>query len=158
MKRPLNPKPRKNHIMEKPTLVYTTFIRSTPKKTWDAIINPKFTRQYWADMANVSDWKKGSKWEHLNPENEVWVTGEVVECSPPTRLVLTWVDPDDLKDKSRVTFEIEKIKDQVCLKVTHDKFKAGSKMASGVSWGWPRVLSSMKSFLETGKGLDVFKR
>lgn len=144
--------------MEKPKLVYTTYIRSTPKKTWDAITNPKFTRQYWAGLANVSDWKKGSKWEHLNPDNEVWVTGEVVECVPPKRLVLTWADPDDLKDKSRVTFEIEKVGNSVCLTVTHDKLKAGSKMLRGVSWGWPRVLSSMKSFLETGKGLDVFAR
>ena len=142
--------------MEKPKLVYTTFIRSTPKQTWDAISNPKFARQYWAGMANVSDWKKGSKWEHLNPENEVWITGEVVECTPPKRLVLTWADPDNLKDKSRVTFEIEKVGDSVCLTVTHDQFKAGSTMVGKVSSGWPRVLSSMKSFLETGKGLNVF--
>ena len=69
--------------MKKPKLVYTTFIRSTPKKTWAAISNPKFARQYWAGMANVSDWKQGSKWEHLNPENEIWVTGKVLECTPP---------------------------------------------------------------------------
>jgi uncharacterized protein YndB with AHSA1/START domain len=144
--------------MEKPKLVYTTFIRSTPKKTWDAISNPKFARQYWAGMANVSDWKQGSKWEHLNPENEIWVTGKVLECTPPKRLVLTWADPDDLKDRSRVTFAIEKVGDSVCLTVTHDQFKAGSTMAGKVSWGWPRVLSSLKSFLETGKGLNVFSR
>lgn len=144
--------------MGKPKLIYTTYIRSTPKKTWDAITNPKFTRQYWAGLANVSDWKKGSKWEHRNPENEVWITGQVVECAPPRRLVLTWADPDDLKDKSRVTFDIEAIKDQVCLTVIHDKFKDRSKMAEKVSRGWPRVLSSLKSFLETGKGLNVFGR
>jgi len=142
--------------MKKPKLVYTTFIRSTPKKTWAAISNPKFARQYWAGMANVSDWKQGSKWEHLNPENEIWVTGKVLECTPPKRLVLTWADPDDLKDQSRVTFAIEKVGDSVCLTVTHDQFKAGSTMAGKVSWGWPRVLSSLKSFLETGKGLNVF--
>ena len=144
--------------MEKPKLVYTMFIRSTPKKTWEAISKPKFAKQYWAGMSNVSDWKQGSKWEHHSPENEVWITGEVVECDPPKRLVLTWVDPDDLKDKSRVTFEIEKVGRSVCLTVTHDQFKAGSKMAEKVSWGWPRVLSSMKSFLETGEGLEVFDR
>lgn len=82
--------------------------------------------------------------------------GEVLECDPPKRLVLSWADPDDLKDKSVVTFEIEKLKGSVCLTVTHDKLKAGSKMLRGVSWGWPRVLSSMKSFLETGEGLSVF--
>ena len=107
-------------------------------------------------MANVSDWKRGSKWEHLNPENEVWVTGKVVESVPPRRLVLTWADPDDLKDKSRVTFAIEKVEDMVCLTVTHDSFKAGSKMAGKVAWGWLRVLSSLKTFLETGKGLNIF--
>jgi uncharacterized protein YndB with AHSA1/START domain len=142
--------------MQNPKLVYTTFIRSTPKKTWGAITNPKFTRQYWGEMSNVSDWKRGSKWEHLNPDKEVWITGEVVESVPGEKLALTWADPDDLKDKSRVTFEIKKMKDMVCLTVTHDKFKAGSTMAGKVSKGWPLVLSSMKSFLETGKGLNAF--
>jgi uncharacterized protein YndB with AHSA1/START domain len=142
--------------MKKAELVYTTFIRSTPNKVWAAIREPKFTRKYWGGMANVSDWKKGSKWQHLNPENEVWVTGEVVESVPTQRLVLTWADPDDLKDRSRVTFELEKVEDLVCLKVTHDRLKTGSKMLKGVSWGWPRVLSSLKSFLETGKGINIF--
>jgi uncharacterized protein YndB with AHSA1/START domain len=142
--------------MKSPKQVYTTYIRSTPKKTWDAITKPEFTRQYWGGIANVSDWKEGSKWNHLAPKDEVWVTGEVVECTPPKRLVFTWADPDDLKDKSRVSFEIEKVEDMVCLTVTHDNFKTGSKMADKVAWGWPRVLSSMKSFLETGKGLNIF--
>ena len=144
--------------MKKPKLAYTTFIKSTPKKTWDAITKPEFTRQYWAGLANVSDWKKGAKWEHMTKENEVWVLGKVVECTPAKRLVLTWADPDQLKDVSRVTFEIEKVEDLVCLTVTHDNFKAGSKMADKVSWGWPRVLSSLKSFLEGGKGLNIFAR
>jgi uncharacterized protein YndB with AHSA1/START domain len=144
--------------MKKPKLVYQTYIRSTAKKTWDAITKPEFTRQYWAGLANVSDWKKDSKWEHVSKENEVWILGKVVESVPSKRLVVTWADPDDLKDKSRVIFEIEPMEDLVCLTVTHDKFKDGSKMAGKVSWGWPRVLSSMKSFLETGKGLNVFAR
>ena len=109
-------------------------------------------------MTNVSDWKKGAKWEHLNPENEVWITGEVVECAPPKRLVLTWADPDELEDKSRLTFEIEPEGDTVRLTVTHDNFKAGSKMAGKVAKGWPLVLSSLKSFLETGKGLSAMCR
>ena len=142
--------------MKKPSQVYTTFIRSTPKKTWDAISKPEFTRQYWGGMANSSDWKKGSTWEHLNPDNEVWIIGKVVECDPPKRLVLTWADPDDLKDKSRVTFEIEAIEDMTCLTVTHGNFVAGSTMVKKVSGGWPRVLSSLKTYLETGKGLNIF--
>jgi uncharacterized protein YndB with AHSA1/START domain len=142
--------------MNKPKQTYTTFIRTTPKKLWEAITKPEFTRQYWGKMANVSDWKKGSEWQHLNPENEVWITGKVVESIAPKRLVLTWADPDDLKDRSRVTFEIEKIEDLVCLTVTHGNFNDRSKMAGKVAWGWPRVISSLKSFLETGKGINVF--
>jgi uncharacterized protein YndB with AHSA1/START domain len=144
--------------MESSSQVYTLFIRSSAEKTWEALIKPEFTRQYWGGMANVSDWKKGAKWEHLNPENEVWITGEVVECAPPKRLVVTWADPDDLEDKSRLTFEIEPEGDTVRLTVTHDNFKAGSKMAGKVAQGWPLVLSSLKSFLETGTGLSAMCR
>jgi uncharacterized protein YndB with AHSA1/START domain len=143
-------------IMKNPKLGYTLFIRSTPKKTWEAITKPEFTRQYWGELANVSDWKKGSKWEHVTKENETWIVGKVVESEPPKRLVLTWADPDKLKDESRVSFEIEPVEDMVCLTVKHDHFKAGSKMAGKVAFGWPRVLSSLKTFLETGKGLNIF--
>ena len=144
--------------MEKPKLVYATYIRTTPKKLWAAITKPEFTRQYWAGLANVSDWKEGSPWQHVTEAKppEVYITGKVLECIPLKRLVLSWADPDDLADKSRVTFEIEAMEDLVCLTVTHGNFKAGSSMVGKVSWGWPRVLSSMKSFLETGKGLNVF--
>ena len=146
--------------MEKPKLVYTTYIRTTPKKVWAAITQPEFTRQYWAGLANVSDWKKGSSWQHVTADKkpEIYIAGKVLECIPPKRLVLTWADPDDTADQSRVTFEIEAIKDVTCLTVTHGNFRAGSSMFGKVSWGWPRVLSSLKSFLETGKGLKVFVR
>jgi uncharacterized protein YndB with AHSA1/START domain len=144
--------------MKKPKLVYTTYIRSTPKKTWDAITKPEFTRQYWGGMANVSDWKKGSPWQHLAKDHDAWITGKVLESAAPSRLVVTWADPDKLKDESRVTFEIEAVEDMVCLTVTHGSFKTGSKMAGKVARGWPLVLSSLKTFLETGTGLNTFCR
>ena len=70
--------------------------------------------------------------------------------------MLSWAASDDLADKSRVTFAIEAMEDMTCLTVTHGNFKAGSTMVKTVAWGWPRVFSSMKSFLETGKGLNIF--
>jgi len=143
--------------MEIPKLVYATYIRTTPEKLWAAITKPEFTRQYWGGHVNVSEWKTGSSWQHVTEgaEPEIHVIGKVVESVPPRRLVVTWVDPDDTDDESRVTFEIEAMKDEVRLTVIHDEFPAGSTMVEKVSGGWPRVLSSLKSFLETGQGLNV---
>ena len=143
--------------METPKLVYATYIRTTPEKLWAAITKPEFTRQYWAGLANVSDWKTGSSWQHVTKgeKPEIYITGKVLESTPPRRLVLTWADPDDTADESRVTFEIEAMEDEVRLTVIHGDFKAGSTMVEKVSGGWPRVLSSLKSFLETGKGLNA---
>jgi uncharacterized protein YndB with AHSA1/START domain len=142
--------------MNKPEFVYVTYIRSTPKKVWSAITQPKFARQYWGGMANVSDWKKNSDWRHVTEEKEVYVEGKVLESDPPKRLVLTWADPDAPADVSRLTMEIEPVNKMVRLTVTHNDFKKGSTMAAKVSWGWPLVLSSLKSFLETGKAFDIW--
>ncbi len=79
--------------------------------------------------------------------------GRVLESVPPKRLVLSWADPDDENDLSRVTFEIETVDDLVRLNVIHGDFKPDSDMANKVSGGWPRVLSSLKSLLETNRPL-----
>ena len=144
--------------MDKPQFVYVNYIRTTPEKLWAAITNPEFARQYWGGHENVSDWKKGSKWQHVGDDKKhtVRVTGEVLESIPPKRLVLTWADPAAPEDVSRVTFEIEPIDDMVRLNVVHGDFKPGSVTVNKVSWGWPLVLASMKSYLETGKGLDIW--
>jgi uncharacterized protein YndB with AHSA1/START domain len=143
--------------MTKPELIYTTYIRTTPEKLWTAITNPEFVRQYWGGNENVSDWEPGSKWMHVTGGEErlTRVTGTVLESVPPKRLVLTWADPADEADVSRVTFEIEPVDETVRLNVIHGNFQPGSDMINRVSGGWPRVLSSLKSFLETGKSLSV---
>lgn len=147
---------------ETTSFVYVTYIKSTPQKVFEAITRPDIAKRYWGHE-NVSDWKLGSRWEHIraNDERTVELVGKVVEISPPTRLVITWANASQANDPtqySRVTFGIEEYDTMVRLTVTHDELEAGSGMAKGVSQGWPAVLSSMKSFLETGSGIDLFAK
>ena len=142
--------------------VYVTYIAATPEKVFDAITKPELARRYWGHE-NVSDWTPGSDWQHVraNDERTVDLVGKVVETSPPTRLVITWANASQAADPdaySRVTFDIEPYDDMVRLTVRHDELQAGSGMANGIQKGWPIVLSSLKSFLETGRGLDVFAK
>lgn len=144
------------------SFVYVTYIAATPEKVYEAITKPELARRYWGHE-NVSDWQPGSKWEHVraNDDRKVELVGEVVEAARPSRLVITWAGASQAADPasySRVTFEIEEYEDMVRLTVTHDELEAGSAMASGITKGWPVVLSSLKSFLETGRGLDVFAK
>ncbi len=147
---------------EKTSFVYVTYIAASPQKVFEAITRPELARRYWGHE-NVSDWTPGSKWEHVrtNDERTVELVGEVVEITPPSRLVMTWANAsqaDDPSAYSRVIFEIVEYDDMVRLTVSHDDLIAGSGMANGVSKGWPTVLSSLKSFLETGRGLDIFAK
>ena len=111
----------------------------------------------------MSDWQPGSRWQHVRDDAQrtVQVVGQVVESSAPTRLVITWAgasQADDPAAYSRVTFDIAPYEDMVRLTVTHDELQAGSGMAKGIAQGWPIVLSSLKSMLETGQGIDVFAK
>jgi uncharacterized protein YndB with AHSA1/START domain len=144
--------------MEKPEFVYVTYIHSSPQKVWEALTTPDITRQYWGGIYNKSsDWAKGSKWEHINEKDKepLYVFGEVLESTPYQRLVLSWIDPDDTADTSVVTLELEPFDDMVRLKVIHGNFKDGARMVGSITKGWPAVLSSLKSYLETGKAIDI---
>jgi uncharacterized protein YndB with AHSA1/START domain len=142
--------------MEKPKFVYMTYIATTPEKLWNALLDGEITKQYWWRHRNVSDWKVGSTWQHQDYEDPsvIDIVGKVVESVPPRRLVLTWAFPADAANQAkhtRVTFEIEPQPDTVRLTVTHDELEPGSDMQRRITAGWPAVLSSLKTLLETGK-------
>jgi len=146
--------------MSNEKFVYTTYIAATPEKVWKALVQGELTRQYWKHE-NVSDWKPGSRWEHVTADDKraVRLAGKVIEVVPNKRLVLTWGDAAHAQDDarhSRVAMEIETVGDMVRLTVTHSELAPGSDMAGKIANGWPRVLSSLKSFLETGRPLDTW--
>ena len=147
---------------EKTSFVYVTYIRSTPQKVFEAITKPEIARRYWGHE-NVSDWKPGSRWEHVRADEQriVQLVGKVVEVAPPSRLVISWANASQAGDPaatSRVSFEVAEYEGMVRLTVTHDELQAGSGMDKGIRQGWPIVLSSLKSLLETGQGMDVFAK
>jgi len=146
--------------MSKPEFVYVIYIQAAPEKIWQALIDPEMTKEFWGRHRNQSDWKVGSAWRHENYDDatDIAVTGTVVESNPPRRLVLTWARPNatDEADISRVTFEIEEYMGSARLTVTHTDLSP--EMLRSISGGWPAVLSSMKSLLETGASLPMTRR
>lgn len=140
-------------MTNKASFVYVTYILSTPEKVFDALLDPEMTKQFWGWHKNVSDWKAGSNWKHVDYDDpaRVAVDGSVVEIDRPRLLVLTWQQPGSAEPASRVTFQIETFEESVRLTVSHTELDPESKMFRGISMGWPAILSSFKSLLETGK-------
>jgi uncharacterized protein YndB with AHSA1/START domain len=142
--------------------VYVTYINTTPKKLWEALINPELIEQYWMGRHNTSKWKRGAAIESRSPDGELEWRGEIVESKPPRRLVYSFGGADSKEEASRVTFEIDSLDrkkgpqgEALRLTVTHDKFPPRSKSYAGVSEGWPAILSGLKSLLETGRSLGI---
>jgi len=147
-----------------PKFVYVTLIATTPEKLWAALTDPKFTVQFWGGTSIESDWKVGSRivfrWGGKVVHNDV-----ILKSEPP-RLLSYSFHPLHMEEllaepASRVTFEIEeftgKSKRQgpvVKLTVTHDEFPADSKIFPMISTGWPDILSSLKTLLETGAAIE----
>jgi|SRR5579872_6186046 len=145
--------------MTKPSFVYVSFIRTTPEKLWSALTDPEFTRRYWFGMHQESDWKAGSPWKLVFRDGRTADAGEILEADPPRLLVIKWRNEfkPELRSEgsSRCTMEIEALAGAVKLTITHvmdGEIEGGkSKFIEAVSGGWPRILSNLKSLLETGE-------
>jgi len=138
--------------------VYVTYIRTTPEKLWQALIEPEFTRQFWCATWQESEWKPGASWRIMIPDGRVADSGEVLEIEPNKRLVLKWRNefmPEmRAEGYSQLTYELEHQSTSVKLTVIHEMDKPGSKFIDAVSNGWPHLLASLKSLLETGESLE----
>jgi uncharacterized protein YndB with AHSA1/START domain len=141
--------------MTKASFVYVTFIRTTPDRLWSALTGAEFTKQYWFGMQHDTDWKPGSPWRLVFKDGRAADAGEIVEADPGKRLVLKWRNEwnPELKSEgySLCTIEIEPVAAAVKLTITHVMDREESKFIKAVSGGWPRILSNLKSLLETGE-------
>ena len=140
-----------------PSHVFVVYIQTTPERLWEAITNPAFTRRYFFHGNVQAEWRPGAPLTYTHADSgHLLVDGEVVELDPPRRLVTTWRFATNTEDRpSRVTWEIEPVGKACRLTLLHDQLEAGSQTFSDVGGGWPAVLSSLKTLLETGDTVDA---
>ena len=140
--------------MARSTFVYVTYIRTTPEKLWSALTDAEFMKQYWFGMRCESEWTVGSSWQLVSTDGRIFDSGEIVEAEPPRRLVIRWLHQNkpELKaeGESRCTMELEPSGTAVKLSITHSIEREPSNFIVAVSGGWPKILSNLKSLLETG--------
>ena len=140
--------------MARSTFIYVTYIRTTPEKLWSALTNAEFIKQYWFGMRCESQWTAGSSWKLVSGDGQILDAGEIVEAEPPRRLVIRWQNqhmPEvKAEGESQCTMELEPIGPTVRLCITHTIDRDPSKFIVAVSGGWPKVISNLKSLLETG--------
>ena len=137
------------------SFVYVTFIRTTPEKLWSALTDPIQMKEYWFGMQIKTEWKSGAEWQMVFPDGRVADTGEILELERPKRIRLKWRNEfkPELKAEgfSLCTMELEPVGAAVRLTITHTIERADSKFIRAVSGGWPKILSNLKSLLETGE-------
>jgi uncharacterized protein YndB with AHSA1/START domain len=144
----------------KPAIVYTIYIASTPEKVWQALTTAEFSRKYFSGNAVEVDLRVGGAFIVRTPDGALHISGEVLECDRPKRLTFTFnVNWPALVEKlgpTLVTYELEQAGDAVRLTLiqSHDR-EIDDDILSGGRQGWPAILSSLKSLLETGEALMI---
>lgn len=143
--------------MGRSTFVYVAYIRTTPEKLWSALTDAEYMKQYWFGMHCESAWTAGSPWKLVSSGGQVFDAGEIVEAEPPRRLVIRWQHQNrpELKAEgdSLCTMELEPSGTAVKLAITHTIELQPSKLFDAVSGGWPKVISNLKSLMETGSAV-----
>ena len=148
-------------VMSDSKFHYVIYIRTSIEKLWDALTLPEYTRAYWCETTQVSDWKSGSAWKMVAPNGRLGDSGEVLEFEKPKRFVLKWrheIMPEmKAEGYSKCVIELEPAADAVKLTLTHSNDVPNSKFIAAIAQGWPGILSSLKSLLETGEALEITK-
>jgi uncharacterized protein YndB with AHSA1/START domain len=148
----------KNRLERPVEKIFEIYIRTTPERLWEAIIDPEIRRKYNFGAAVDSEWTVGAPLTMGAPNAPGLLgEGEVLEVDPPRRLVHTmtalWSDDVKSEGASRVTWEIEPVGDSCHLTLTHDQLRDGAN--EQIFGGWPMILSGLKTWLETGQLLTT---
>ncbi|SIO24085.1 Uncharacterized conserved protein YndB, AHSA1/START domain [Bradyrhizobium erythrophlei] len=144
----------------KPAIVYAIYIASTPEKVWEALTSAEFSRKYFFGNTVEVDLRVGGAYIVRTPDGALHISGEVMECDPPRKLTITfnvnWPELIEKLGPTLVTYEIEPAGDAVKLTLiqSHDR-PLSDDILSGGRQGWPAILSSLKSVLETGNPLVI---
>jgi uncharacterized protein YndB with AHSA1/START domain len=143
--------------MYKPRFVYVTYVATTAEKLWQALTDGEFTRRYWGGRRIESDWQVGSPVKHVREDGGVDWQGEVLQSERPRLLSYTFhmlISEQHRGERpSRVTFDLQPLGSVVKLTLTHDDFEAEKATLETTRDGWPAIMSSLKSLLETGSPL-----
>ena len=144
----------------KPATIYTIYIASTPEPVWEALTSAEFSRKYFFGNAVEVDLRIGGAYVVRTPDGSLHISGEVIECDPPRKLTITfnvnWPALIEKLGPTLVTYEIEPAGDVVKLTLiqSHDR-PISDDILEGGRMGWPAILSSLKSLLETGKPIEI---
>jgi len=141
-------------MADKPDFVFSTYIRTTPDKLWDALTNPEMTRQFYYGGRVQAELRPGGNFSYLTPKGDINLHGEVLEVDPPKKLVTTfratWAEAGG--ETTRVMYEIEPMGEVCKFTMTHFDYE---KSKAGVEEGWPIIVAGLKTLLETGKPLNI---
>jgi uncharacterized protein YndB with AHSA1/START domain len=144
--------------MAESRFLYLTYIRAPAQTVWDALTDPAQNKLFWSGYHQQSSWQVGAAFAIVGAEGQAWDTGKVLAFDPPKHFAVTWNHQHDAAMKaegeSTCSFDLEALSDQLTkLTVTHTIPVADSKLIGAVSTGWPMIMSSLKSLLETGRAL-----
>jgi len=146
----------------KPSFVHVSYIATTAEKLFAALTDGKFTQEYWGGRVVESDWKKGSPVRFSKrSDGSLSMQGTVLECDAPSLLVYTWqsIQGGVATAATKVTFRIKQVTpNNVRLELTHEPHDPASQIHDQIREGWSAILSSLKSYLETGHPLEATQR
>jgi uncharacterized protein YndB with AHSA1/START domain/DNA-binding transcriptional ArsR family regulator len=142
-------------LMEK---VFEIYIKTTPERLWEALTDGEMRGQYTFGARVASDWTPGSTYVAGSEKApDLLIEGENLEVDPPHKLVQSfnalWGEDVKREATSRVTYEIEPVGSSCRLTVTHDQLREDAN--EQLYGGWPMILSTLKTLLETGESLDT---